>query len=260
MNEGTGRVYYAELACEHACTMRWLLLLGVLALPTAGCSGDDDGEEDDDLFGSSGTGGTETGGASATSRGSGTVTGGASGAMATGGQSSEDAGACTAVFARAVDVAGGCVPFGAPIEEGCSNFTADGEFCAKRISDGAVFAMTHPLSQLDATQWAQCTFDERMASMVSCELLALCGENAVTSICTLAETRQNIGCTVTDILTDDCCKAPPCVPADPDPCGEGFACVSVRNYTRENCFYESDGVCRCHGLPTGSPENRCMPE
>jgi hypothetical protein len=44
--------------------------------------------------------------------------------------------------------------------------------------------------------------------MVSCELLALCGENAVTSICTLAETSQQIGCTVTDTLTDDCCEAP----------------------------------------------------
>ncbi len=239
--------------------MRWLLLLGVLSLPIVGCSGDDEGDTDDDLFGGSGTGGAASGGASATSGGNAAATGGASGATASGGQSAEDAGACTAVFARAVDIAGGCVPSGAATEVGCANFTADGEFCAKR-SDGAVFAMTHPLSRLDPTQWEPCTFDERMASLVSCELVELCGANSVTSICTLAETRQQIGCTVAAILTDDCCKAPPCVPADPDPCGPGFACLQVPNYAREDCFYESDGVCRCHGLPTGNSENRCMPD
>ena len=238
--------------------MRWLLLLGMLALPGVGCSSDDDGEGAG-LFDNSGTGGAASGGAPATSGGSATVMGGASGATASGGQGADDAGAGTAVFARAVDVPGGCVPLSAPIEVGCANFTADGEFCAKRVSDGGVFAMTHPLSQLDATVWEPCTFDERMASMVSCELLALCGEDAVASICTLAETRQQIGCSVTDILTNDCCKAPVCVPADPDPCDPGFACVQVPNYAREDCFYESDGVCRCHGLPTGSPENRCLP-
>jgi hypothetical protein len=234
--------------------MRWLLLLGMLTLPSVGCGSDDDG-----LFDNSGTGGAASGGTSATLGGSATVTGGASGATAAGGQSADDADACPTVFARAVDVPGGCVPPSTPVEIGCANFTTDGEFCAKRVSDGEVFAMTHPLSQLDPTVWAQCTFDERLASMVSCELRALCGEDAVTSICTLAEMRQQIGCSVTDMLTDDCCKAPVCVPADPDPCGPGFACLQVRNYTREDCFYESDGVCRCHGLPTGSPENRCLP-
>ena len=197
------------------------------------------------------TGGTTSAGGSS-SIGGGTSAGG--GTTGTGGSSG-----CRDAFAYAIDQANGCVTLGAPEPIGCATQGVTGnDYCAKRISDRVVFAVTSPINALDPTVWETCSFEERMMTMTSCEIREVCGELAPYSACSMEETYQQFGCSTVAALDDNCCLLRLCE-TDPSVCDPGFECQPVPHFPFDACRYEWDGVCRCSGLPRGDTQMRCYP-